>query len=546
MECYILNISAIANTYFMGALRQIIHGHFDYFFALAWLALSYLSKLYIISLLIIFVIDVIHYKFLRKFVQRVIVLFSELVFICDLFSLIMYHHLFDKPMMRVLLETNLRESIEFVKTYGVYIFFSIVVSIVVIGLIYIVLHFFMRYKGKSSKLIVTLAGINCLLLVMTGICAPRLLWEYQISSERIITMIPKVYQENREYMLYFNSMNNHAVELTRNDSSIPNVVIILGESTTRNHMGLYGYSLQTTPLLQKRKDLGELYAFKDVISPDTYTNAVLKKIFTFYRSGDSREWYSYTNILDIVNTAGYTTHWFSNQESSGIGGDIGLAYASRCNEKKYISIRDSRVDWAMDSRILPILDDSIGNMNKKNFYILHLMGTHFNYRSRYPEEYNHFSIEDESADDDEIKKIRAEYDNAVLYDDFIVNEIIKRFEDKNTIIIFISDHGDDVADEEKNNAGHRTKGNFRMMEIPMIIWTSAQFKLSYPEITQRIANSTERPFMTDDLIHVILDIMQIETSDYDASKSVINESYNIERKRIYEGVEYSHGPTPEF
>ena len=30
-------------------------------------------------------------------------------------------------------------------------------------------------------------------------------------------------------------------------------------------------------------------------------------------------------------------------------------------------------------------------------------------------------------------QVRAEYDNAVLYNDFVVNEIIKRFEDKNAI-----------------------------------------------------------------------------------------------------------------
>ena len=40
---------------------------------------------------------------------------------------------------------------------------------------------------------------------------------------------------------------NTRPKLLKNNSTIPYVVYILGESTTRNHMGIYGYHLQTTP-----------------------------------------------------------------------------------------------------------------------------------------------------------------------------------------------------------------------------------------------------------------------------------------------------------
>lgn len=39
--------------------------------------------------------------------------------------------------------------------------------------------------------------------------------------------------------------------MIRNESSVPKVVLIIGESTQRNYMGIYGYPLQTTPLLQE-------------------------------------------------------------------------------------------------------------------------------------------------------------------------------------------------------------------------------------------------------------------------------------------------------
>ncbi len=44
--------------------------------------------------------------------------------------------------------------------------------------------------------------------------------------------------------------------------------------------------------------------------------------------------------------------------------------------------------------------------------------------------------------------------------------------------------------------------------------------------------------MTDDMIHVLLDIMKIETKDFDPTKSVINDQFDTSRVRIYAGKEY--------
>ena len=44
--------------------------------------------------------------------------------------------------------------------------------------------------------------------------------------------------------------------------------------------------------------------------------------------------------------------------------------------------------------------------------------------------------------------------------------------------------------------------------------------------------------MTDDLIHTILDIVQIKTKEFDETRSIINEKYNSSRKRIFSGKDY--------
>ena len=60
-----------------------------------------------------------------------------------------------------------------------------------------------------------------------------------------------------------------------------------------------------------------------------------------------------------------------------------------------------------------------------------------------------------------------------------------------------------------------------MLEVPMIIWTSKQFRESYPDICERISLSVNHEFVTDDIIHTVLNIMAIATKDYDPAKSVI-------------------------
>lgn len=47
-----------------------------------------------------------------------------------------------------------------------------------------------------------------------------------------------------------------------------------------------------------------------------------------------------------------------------------------------------------------------------------------------------------------------------------------------------------------------------------------------------------RYYMTDDLIHTILDIVGIKTPEFDETRSVINEKFNAKRKKIYTGKDY--------
>ena len=127
----------------------------------------------------------------------------------------------------------------------------------------------------------------------------------------------KIYQKRKKIYKELENKMNSNVTITKNDSNIEDIVFIIGESTTRNHMGLYNYSKNTNPLLKKLELQGNLFAFNDVISPHGYTMASLQKVLTFYDLESQKPWYKYNNIIDVMRAANYNTYWFSNQDSTG-------------------------------------------------------------------------------------------------------------------------------------------------------------------------------------------------------------------------------------
>jgi heptose-I-phosphate ethanolaminephosphotransferase len=498
--------------------------------------LTYIFKLFFEIIVFLLLTKLIPIKCIKNGIRMIFLILSGIFCVVDIFSLYMYGTLVNTGIMEVVLATNPNEAVEYIKMYSSNMFLVVAFFSVVLGVLLWKVH---DVKIVSSRILMFFMTLSLLIGIGTLVISPEFMMKECLSVERYGTMADKAYKDVKQYeKLTANS--KHDVTLTKDDSTIPYVIFILGESTNRNHMGLYGYNLDTTPFLQKRADNGECTVFSDVISPHSQTIPVLKKLFTFYRTGAAGDWSKYTNIFDILPEAGYRTVWISNQESSGIFGNVGRLYANQCSGHKFTTIRDS-VDGSTkyDEAVLPILDESLQNAAQKNFYVIHLMGTHGSYGERYPQEYDVYNASDEKDGRNKSQKnTLAKYDNAVRYNDFIVNEIIKRFENKNAIIIYVSDHGEELY-ENRDFCGHtEDNGTFNMIEIPMIVWKSKEFVSQYSEIDREFNKAAGRPFMTDDMIHVLLDMMKIETADFDAHKSVINQAYNENRERVYHNQVY--------
>lgn len=353
---------------------------------------------------------------------------------------------------------------------------------------------------------------------------------------------------------------SHSHKTTPN--RISNVVFIIGESLQRNFMSLYGYYLPTTPNLQALEQSGNLIAFSDVVSPGAKTNDVLKYVLNFgnYESEKQRPWSANLDIVNLARLANYETFWISNQERYGQWAVASGASAQMTDHSDFTNqIPVYKYAYSLDEVMLPSIknfksgakrsplarkDESsaaeVGNAQMKDkFFILHLMGSHPSYEFRYPKSFAKFSAAQISREplDEGQKKELAHYLNTVAYNDFIVSEIYKIFASDNTLIVYFSDHAQSLY-QYRGKLIHGGINRFTL-EIPLIFMASDKFKEQNADLWARIAAAKDRPFLNDDLIHAIAEILEMtDLPEYDPARSVINADFNASRPRIIEGVDY--------
>lgn len=335
----------------------------------------------------------------------------------------------------------------------------------------------------------------------------------------------------------------------RNDSNKRQLcILVIGESCTRNHMALYGYRRETNPLLSKRNDL---LICRDAISSYATTIKCVLSMLSESSLENKLPLNSSLSLFDIFSSVGYKTHWISNQSPIGIWDNAIFNLAKTANSVVYTnnssnSSLETTLVPSYDEKILPQLKRALDIDTSKNKFIgIHLMGSHTSYNKRYPSEFEHFK-----GEETEKEKIVNQYDNSIRYNDFVLNEIIELAKDASNrlgimaTVIYVSDHGENVFDFG-DRAGHDWAGSIpnTIVEIPLILWTSDPQHISESGKARNFANGLNKPFKNDDIFHLVLDLMNIETASFDSTRSLFNKAF-IPRKRMLEdGRDYDLGRT---
>lgn len=297
-----------------------------------------------------------------------------------------------------------------------------------------------------------------------------------------------------------------------------NVVVVIGESFIKRHSSLYGYPLPTNPRLEAEADSGRLAVFSDWISPANFTAAALRNLLNLNDLSAGERWNRSAYFPLVAALAGWRVHLYDNQLTSPkFLVDVQLSAIMRNRLLDGVCYQ-----WATDSldrydgdfiarvnREFPF-DQSVGNLD-----IYHLYGQHFAPADRYPAGGAHDRWTADSIPYDrpwltpEKRQVVAEYDNATLYNDSVVGAIIDRYRHTPTILVYFSDHGEEMYDASDCAVRNEPSGDLagwlqRQFEIPFFIWASDSYRDLRPQRWAGVCAAVDRPGMLDNVGQVVL------------------------------------------
>lgn len=324
-----------------------------------------------------------------------------------------------------------------------------------------------------------------------------------------------------------------------------NIVLIIGESHIKKHSSLYGYSLPTNPLLEKE----ELYVFDNVITPINRTYVAFEEILSVSSTNDSIEWNHATLFPAVFKASGWNVVLSSNQFTNKPSKDIwNTAIDAFLNvpeiNKACFTSRNNRTfafDGEMVDSLITHRKEYAADTAESTLTIINLWGQHVDYASRYPADKAYFQVSDYNHRTELNKRQKqdvAHYDNACRYNDEQIHRLIQSYKKEEAVIIYMSDHGEEVHDYRKqvgrthDLAEHAPMSYHYQIDIPFFIYLTDEYKKNHPKTVRQIENAVNRPFMTDDICHLLFYLGNIHTGWFDKTKCLIHDSYNLNQPRI--------------
>ena len=163
------------------------------------------------------------------------------------------------------------------------------------------------------------------------------------------------------------------------------------------------------------------------------------------------------SLFKLAKKANFNTYFISTQSKKA------LKHIKEYLNPKYIDYYTQGNKKRYDSYLIDELKKI--NLTKKSFITMQFTGQHSPY-NKYPKEFNQYKNKITLKD-----KINSNYNNSVLYTDYIIDKMIRYLQknsSKPTIIVFTSDHGQLLG--ENNQYGHNTFKK-EVFIVPSFIYT---------------------------------------------------------------------------
>lgn len=503
---------------------------------------------YLFLSLIVFLIP---FLFLKRKTAFTFSLLYVILSPLEIIHLMMYKDGVNSGFMLLLRQTNLSEALELTSSFAVY---------AIVWIFIIVVYIILLTKIRSNTPLFNSLQKRYFLIISSGTFIG--LYLYTLSLGLINLTFKEAYRFSKEaypqkfaklYPLDIFIATKNAIktrnEINRLSQNIANFrfnaksgnpitdkevyVLVIGETARYANFGINGYHRNTSPHLAKTSSL---HSFHDVFTEANFTEGALPIMLTRATADNFEISRKEKSILEAFKECGFKTYWLSNQS-------FGNPFIGRITSEstgKYSTVKDYDSANNYDTYLLPNLDKVLSFNDRKQFIVIHSLGSHFRYNFRYPEEFRIFRPDFEGAFDyTAIKssnkdKLINTYDNTMLFTDHFLSQIIEKLQKKSCIsyMYYISDHGENLFDiGESVLHGGRIPTKYDA-HIPLFIWTSKEFNSIFPEKILAIQNNLHKSITSSVSFHSLLDLANISVADMNFQKSIASLSLKSDSNRV--------------
>lgn len=306
------------------------------------------------------------------------------------------------------------------------------------------------------------------------------------------------------------------------------VVLVVGESLRSDHLGINGYARDTTPQLAA---LGpELLSFPDVASTANWTNHAVPGIVSL-PVGERR-----ASVLQTFAEAGYRTAWLSNQEPIDYsrGADV-------------VEHAEGTLDYHLrtDANLLPMFVSFVRQAGPRQLVVLHMIGSHIPYEERYTAASRIYSptLSDLGVEQplpaDKAAAINS-YDNTVIETDRFLARVVGvlRAERRPAVMLFTSDHGENLFDDQRGLFMHAQTGPTRHdTHVPLLVWMNQPYGAAYPAIGQALRDNRLRKISHTGVFPTLLQLGAVGWQGADARRSFASPAYTESPREVMKDLQ---------
>ncbi len=304
------------------------------------------------------------------------------------------------------------------------------------------------------------------------------------------------------------------------------LVLVIGESVSRDQMSLYGYGRDTTPQMKAwEAEDPRLATVRHVWALSSSTLPALNDLF------DLETPHGRTHLFVMLKAAGYRVTWLSNQDDLGIKSKF-AAFADRM---EMINTVGGRSSTSLDENLLEPFGKALAeDTAPKRVIVLHTIGIHPHYRLRYPAAWEPGWGGDvvtrglkSLGRSDAVIRARDHYDTAMRYQDQVLSDFYRtalaaKRPDERLDWLYISDHAQELGDNaDRTGHSYTTNDGFR---VPLLIWSS--------DSEVDAAGLEARPFRADRFAPFVLSLLNVGWRGYDAKKDFLSEAYVWEKPEL--------------